>query len=85
MDDLFHEQPIPDGNNTERISRGCIVAGECNLLNEQSELTSKYRVTTCQECRTDLCNGAMGGSSGEVVVRSLLMAIVAFVFKGHLM
>ncbi|XP_065073323.1 uncharacterized protein LOC135697498 [Ochlerotatus camptorhynchus] len=76
---------VKGGNNTERISRGCIVAGECNLLNEQSELTSKYRMVTCQECRTELCNGATAGSPGVVLWRSLLMAIAAYVFKRQLM
>ncbi|EAT45980.1 AAEL002811-PA [Aedes aegypti] len=76
------------GNLTERIFRGCVVAGECSLFNRQSELTSKYRMLSCVECNSDHCNtmrsgagrGAIGGIAGSVV-----MLLSIFVSRGQVM
>ncbi|XP_062555441.1 uncharacterized protein LOC134220396 [Armigeres subalbatus] len=77
------------GNQTEKIFRGCMVAGECNLLNRQSELTSKYRMLTCVECRSDKCNEMRSGT-GPVGFQGtagsfLLLISIAAILKDQIM
>ncbi|KAL9693117.1 hypothetical protein quinque_012402 [Culex quinquefasciatus] len=83
-----HIQASSGSIETERIFRGCVVAGECDLLGKQAGLTSRYRLTSCQECATDACNemrtgsGATGGMRGSMAVLSAVVALV--VVRGSL-
>nr|XP_029715607.1 uncharacterized protein LOC115259220 [Aedes albopictus] len=72
------------GNLTDRIFRGCMVAGECYLLNRQAELTSKYRMVSCVECNSDHCN-TMRNGAGRETAGSILMLLLVAIFKSFAM
>uniref|UniRef100_A0A1I8JT14 Uncharacterized protein n=1 Tax=Anopheles arabiensis TaxID=7173 RepID=A0A1I8JT14_ANOAR len=49
----------------QRIWRGCAVSGECALLSRQGNeaFSSAFRMSTCEECEEDDCNGPKSGAT----------------------
>ncbi|XP_055524559.1 uncharacterized protein LOC129718142 [Wyeomyia smithii] len=70
--------------SAERIYRGCMVVGECDLLTRQVELTSAYRMAKCHECSSDHCNDLRtdSGVNGQETPFALVASLLAMALVG---
>uniref|UniRef100_A0A182YKH3 Uncharacterized protein n=1 Tax=Anopheles stephensi TaxID=30069 RepID=A0A182YKH3_ANOST len=59
-----YKRLVPSSAETpEQIWRGCAISGECALLSRQGNeaFNSVYRMSACEECEEEDCNGPMNG------------------------